>query len=92
MHPHSKYIFSENINFNSYTSWLKTWQENNNICPVLTTHELRHTHATLLLQQGIPIKYISERLGHSSTKITEDIYIEYLQEHDDTVADMIDKI
>ncbi len=29
-------------------------------------HDLRHTHATLLLQQGVHPKIVSERLGHSS--------------------------
>ncbi len=39
-----------------------------------TFHDLRHTHATLLLQQGINIKVISARLGHSSITITLDTY------------------
>ncbi len=33
-------------------------------------HDLRHTHATLLLRQGINIKVISERLGHSTVATT----------------------
>ena len=37
-------------------------------------HDLRHTHATLMLQQGIHPKIVSERLGHSSVAITLDIY------------------
>ncbi|MCM3787891.1 site-specific integrase [Domibacillus indicus] len=37
-------------------------------------HDLRHTHASLMLQQGENIKLISERLGHSSVKITLDTY------------------
>ena len=91
-HPNDKYIFFELINFNSYTHWLKKWQEKNNMETILSAHELRHSHATLLLQQGVPVKYISKRLGHSSTKVTEDTYIEYLKEDDNYVADVIDKI
>lgn len=34
----------------------------------------RHTHATLLLQQGVHPKTVSERLGHSSVGITLDLY------------------
>lgn len=49
-YPNNKYIFFELINFNTFTVWLKKWQISNNITPVLTAHELRHTHATLLLQ------------------------------------------
>lgn len=45
----------------------------------LRFHDLRHSHATLLLAAGIGEKVASERLGHSSTTITHDIY-----EHVDT--------
>jgi integrase len=37
-------------------------------------HDLRHTHATLMLWQGIHPKVVSERLGHSSIAITLDTY------------------
>ncbi|WCK54760.1 site-specific integrase [Aneurinibacillus sp. Ricciae_BoGa-3] len=37
-------------------------------------HDLRHTHATLLLQQNIHAKVVSERLGHSTIGITLDTY------------------
>ncbi|GIO04756.1 site-specific integrase [Brevibacillus reuszeri] len=42
--------------------------------PKITFHDLRHTHATLLIKQGVHIKVISERLGHSSVSITMDTY------------------
>jgi integrase len=37
-------------------------------------HDLRHSHATLMLTQGIPAKVVSERLGHASISITLDTY------------------
>jgi len=37
-------------------------------------HDLRHTHATLMLSQGVHPKVVSERLGHSSVAITLDTY------------------
>ena len=37
-------------------------------------HDLRHTHATLMLRQGVHTKVVSERLGHSSVAITLDTY------------------
>jgi integrase len=33
-------------------------------------HDLRHTHATLTLKAGVPVKVISERLGHESPAFT----------------------
>jgi integrase len=41
-------------------------------------HDLRHTHASLLLSQGVHLKVVSERLGHSSVAITGDIYAHVL--------------
>ncbi|MFC1998852.1 tyrosine-type recombinase/integrase [Chloroflexota bacterium] len=41
---------------------------------VIRFHDARHTHASLLLKQGIPTKVVQERLGHSSSQITLDIY------------------
>jgi integrase len=37
-------------------------------------HDLRHTHATILLKAGVPVKVVSERLGHSSPAFTIDVY------------------
>jgi integrase len=37
-------------------------------------HDLRHTHATLLLACGVHPKIVQERLGHSSISITLDLY------------------
>jgi integrase len=42
--------------------------------PVINLHGLRHTWATLALSAGIDIKIVSERLNHSSTHITREIY------------------
>ena len=40
----------------------------------LRLHDLRHTHASLMLSQGVHLKIVSERLGHSSIGITGDLY------------------
>jgi len=42
--------------------------------PRIRIHDQRHTNATLLLQMGTDPKVVSERLGHSQTSITMDIY------------------
>ena len=42
--------------------------------PKISLHDLRHTHATLLLKAGVPLKVVSERLGHSSPAFTMATY------------------
>jgi integrase len=37
-------------------------------------HDLRHTHASLALQAGVPAKVVSERLGHATVSFTLDVY------------------
>jgi hypothetical protein len=37
-------------------------------------HDLRHTHATLLLAKGVNPKVVQERLGHATVSITLDVY------------------
>jgi integrase len=41
---------------------------------VIRLHDARHTHASLMLKQGIHPKIVQERLGHSSIQMTLDIY------------------
>src|SRR3546814_12747132 len=33
--------------------------------PPLRFHDLRHTHGSLLIKEGVPVKVVSERLGHA---------------------------
>jgi integrase len=42
--------------------------------PRIRLHDLRHTHATLLLKEGVPPKVVSERLGHASVAFTMQVY------------------
>ena len=41
----------------------------------VTPHTLRHTHASLMFEQGVALDVISRRLGHKNSKITRDIYV-----------------
>lgn len=44
----------------------------------VTVHGLRHTHASLLLKHGVPIQYVSQRLGHENIAITYRFYAHFL--------------
>lgn len=55
-------------------------------------HDLRHSHATMLLEQGVHAKVISERLGHSNIKTTLDIYSHVLPNMQEEAANQIDAL
>lgn len=55
-----------------------------------TPHCLRHTYATLLLQQGTSIAYVQRQLGHASIQLTVDTYGKWLPIHDKTAIDLLD--
>lgn len=55
-------------------------------------HDLRHTHATLMLKAGVHPKIVSERLGHASIRITLDIYSHVLPGLQEAAAEKFDKI
>ena len=38
-------------------------------------HALRHTHATMLIEAGVPVKAVSERLGHGNVRTTLETYV-----------------
>jgi integrase family protein len=56
----------------------------------VSLHSLRHTNATLLIQQGISIRAVSGRLGHSQTSTTMNIYAHQIQSADAAAADALD--
>ncbi|MEH7445189.1 site-specific integrase [Bacillus sp. JJ1122] len=60
--------------------------------PDIRFHDLRHTHATLLLSQGVNVKVISERLGHSNIKVTLDTYSHVLPTMQEEVVRKLDQL
>ncbi|EMF0243764.1 site-specific integrase [Enterococcus hirae] len=54
--------------------WLHTILKENGIRKI-TLHGLRHTAATMMLESGLTLKDVSDRLGHASIEITSDLYI-----------------
>jgi integrase len=51
--------------------------------PIHTRHALRQTHAVHLLEAGVNIKYVSERLGHASILITGNTYLHVTEKIED---------
>ncbi|MCY8208943.1 site-specific integrase, partial [Bacillus subtilis] len=45
------------------------------------THDLRHTHAVLLLESGVSLKYVSNRLRHKTIKTSADTYLDITEKN-----------
>ena len=60
--------------------------------PHIRFHDLRHTHATLLLKRGIHPKIVSERLGHANIVITLDTYSHVLPGLQERAAEHFDDL
>lgn len=54
-------------------------------------HDLRHTAASLMLAEGVPLKVVSEALGHSSIAITADVYTHVTPDLQRKGADALDR-
>lgn len=54
-------------------------------------HALRHTHATMLIEQGLPIKTVSKRLGHANTQITWDTYVKVTEKMETEAVETFEK-
>ena len=58
----------------SITIFFKRYIKKAGLSSDITFHTLRHTHATMLVEQGIHFKLIQNRLRHSTFSTTMDIY------------------
>lgn len=73
------------------SNWLKKFEIENNLKHV-TLHGLRHTNITMQITNGVDIKTVSARVGHSDTQTTLNIYSHYTKESDKKASELIDKI
>lgn len=58
----------------------------------LNSHSFRHTHATMLIENHAPAKGVAARLGHKSTKITEDLYTHATKKMQTDTASIFEKL
>lgn len=58
----------------------------------LRFHDLRHSFASYLLSRGVPVKYVQERLGHSTARMTLDTYAKVMPSVKFGALELLDKI
>ena len=60
--------------------------------PGLHPHDLRHTAASLAIQNGANVKVVQRMLGHASAAMTLDVYAGLFRDDLDNVADALDRV
>ena len=59
--------------------------------PKIRFHDLRHTFASMLIEQGENIKYIQKQLGHSKPSVTMDIYAHLFNDENPKAASRLEE-
>lgn len=75
----------------TYRVWLKKILKKANLKNV-TLHSLRHTNITLQLVNGVDLRTVAARAGHSRTSTTTDTYSHFLNKNDYHASNIIDNI
>ena len=60
--------------------------------PKFRFHDLRHTAASVMLNNNIPVLVVSQRLGHSQPSMTLNVYGHLIQSHQEAAADLMDEL
>ncbi len=60
--------------------------------PKVKFHSLRHSHITALLADGAPLTAVSERVGHSRTSMTTDVYAHAVEGMQRELANKLDRL
>lgn len=81
--------FLPTISNAKYNQHLKVVAQASKLDIPLSTHWARHTGATILLNEGVDLKVVTKICGHSSVKMTEQVYAKLL---DETVVSAVNKV
>ena len=60
--------------------------------PIIRIHDLRHSHASLLIELGFTPLLISERLGHEKVQTTLDTYSHLYPNKDTMISNKLDEL
>ena len=74
----------------SITKWFGHFIERNGL-PKVTVHSLRHTYASLMIADGVPLVVGSRQLGHAQTSTTANIYAHAIAFAEAKAAQTFDK-
>ena len=82
--------YGNHANMSTFGHWWRSWADCNGWAG-LHFHDLRHSHATILISNGVDVKTAQARLGHSSAETTLSIYAHAIPFADSAAASSIDE-
>ncbi|WP_024834219.1 site-specific integrase [Ruminiclostridium josui] len=74
----------------SITQWFSKFVKRTGL-PKVTVHSLRHTYASLMISDGVPLVVVSHQLGHAQTSTTANIYAHVIVSAEARAAQTFDK-
>lgn len=79
------------MHLDTITKWFPEFMNRHDLASV-NFHAIRHTAATLLINQGLNVRALSARLGHANSSTTLNIYSHALRSADEQAAEMMENI
>jgi len=73
------------------SKWFSKWLARIGL-PKITFHQLRHTHASILISQKVDIASIARRLGHNNIQTTLSTYAHAFEEADYEIANLLGSV
>lgn len=82
--------------YNMVTGSATIWRQVKSLCRIaevksLSPHSLRHTHASILLENGATLAAVAKQLGHSNPTITSSVYWHLIDENNDSLTGIMDR-
>lgn len=68
---------------------LKRFKKDHHFGKTITTHTFRHTHVSKLAELGVPLYLIQHNVGHSNSKITQQVYLHVTEKAEQQLADKL---
>lgn len=87
----NSYIFN-NPGADNFRGPLKTAVKKANIGKEITPHGFRHSYSTILLENNVYIKRVSDNLGHANPNVTLKVYAHVLPKDDDPIVEVMDNL
>lgn len=97
--PNDEYVFQSEVagSWGAHATWQKRfvkWQRLYNAeypddpLPYLRFHDMRHCHATWLIEAGVSLMVVAARMGHSNPRVTLGLYGHLMRDRENAAADI----